>query len=487
MASNAPVSALDLAALADALAATPGADEWQVALTQTREAQRYLIGAEDEADRIVTNERARVRILNDHPAHGPASDSAGAAPSGEGESAASEGAASESAAAGAPAMARGWSTVTILARDAAEPARLAARLRDGVFMAGLTDNPPYHLPEMPAGGFPQVETVDPVLAGAGPFAEHVARVLWAARDELERAIAAEPGVRLSSAELYLTRESSALRNSHGLACASEGTRVFLDAILIASDGAGEAEVHIEQGRRRLSDLQIGATIRAYANYARDTLRAATPPTTRGPVVISGPSLHELLGPLVFHASAQAKFLGVSRFTPGEPVTSVPVVGDRLSLATDATLPFGTRTAPCDDDGVPAARVALVEDGVLRAYWAEQRYAQYLDIPATGAIANLVVGLGTTPTADFWGGVPVYEVVDFSWLNPDPISGDFASEIRLGYRHDPDGTVTPIKGGTLTGNLFAALADVRLAREPLFTGDYHGPAAIRFAELSIAGT
>src|SRR6185437_8537841 len=113
---------------------------------------------------------------------------------------------------------------------------------------GLTDNPPYHLPEMPAGGFPRVETVDPALAGAGPFAEHVARALQAARDELERAIAAEPGVRLSSAELYFTRESSSLRNSHGLTCAGEGTRIFLDAILIASDGAGEAEVHIEQGR-----------------------------------------------------------------------------------------------------------------------------------------------------------------------------------------------------------------------------------------------
>jgi PmbA protein len=474
--SNPPTAAtpaLTLDTLAGALAATPGADEWQAEITTTREIQRYVIGAEDESARAVTSERARVRVLNDHPAHGATE-------------AAAAGEANAETADGAPAQARGWSTVTVLATDAADPARLAARLGDATFMAGLTDNPSYHLPGMPAGGFPVVETVDPELAGPDPFERQAERALQAARDELERAIAAEPGVRLSSAELYLSRETRTLRNSHGLACAGEGTHVFLDAILIASDGTHEAEVHVEQGRRRLSDLQIGATIRAYAGYARDTLRAATPPTLRGPVVISGSSLSDLLGPLVFHASAQAKFLGISRFAPGELVTSAPPRGDRLSLATDATLPYGARTARCDAEGVPGARVALVEDGVLRAYWAEQRYAQYLDVPATGAVANLVVGLGETATADFWGGEPVYEIVDFSWMNPDPITGEFASEIRLGYRHDPDGTVTPIKGGTLAGNVFEALAGVRFAREALFTGNYYGPAAMRFEELSIAG-
>lgn len=461
---NPPTAAaapLDDAALASALAATPGADEWQVELTHTREAQLYVIGTADESARAVTSEQARVRVLNDHPAHGAATGDASGAESG---------------------AARGWATVTVLAADAADPARLRARLGDAVFMAGLTDNPPYHLPEMPAGGFPVVQTVDPALADPAQYEQ----VLRAARDELERALAAELGVRLSSAELYATRETSTLRNSRGLACAGDGTRVFLDAILIARDGEHEAEVHAELGRRRVSDLQIDATIRAYAAYARDALQAVTPATARGPVVISGPSLSDLLGPLVFHTSAQATFLGVSRLRPGEMVTSEPPRGDRLSLATDATYPFGTRTAPCDADGVPAQRVALVEDGALRAYWAEQRYAQYLDIPATGAIANLVVGLGETATADFWAGETVYEIVEFSFLNPDPISGDFTSEIRLGYRHDPDGTVTPIKGGTVSGNLFAALADVRFAREPLFAGNYYGPAAMRFGALSIAG-
>jgi predicted Zn-dependent protease len=409
---------------------------------------------------VVGAEHARVRVLNDHAPHGPA-------------------------AAATAGLARGWATVTVLPADAAAPPRLAARLAEGVFAAGLTDNAPYHLPAMPAGGFPAVETADPALADD----DGAARALDAASAELAAAAAAEPGVTLSSAELYLTRARTTLRNSRGLAADAAGTQVALDLVLIAREGERAAEVHAELARRRLADLELAATVRAYAARARDTLRAATPPTYRGPVVVTGPALEELLAPLLFHASAQARYLEVSRFRIGEPITAAPPRGDRLTLGSDATRPFGVRSAPFDPEGIPAAAVTLVEDGALRAYWAERRYAEYLGIPATGAFANLVVGLGTHALAELHGaaaGRPIYEVVDFSWLNPDTVSGDFAAEIRLGYRHDGDGGMAPIKGGSLSGNLFAALEDVRLACEPLDTGSYSGPAAMRFGELTIAG-
>jgi predicted Zn-dependent protease len=81
--------------------------------------------------------------------------------------------------------------------------------------------------------------------------------------------------------------------------------------------------------------------------------------------------------------------------------------------------------------------------------------------------------------------PVYEIVAFSSFNPDPVTGDFVSEVKLGYRHDARG-VTPIKGGSLSGNLFDALADVRFSRETYTDGTYHGPAALRCAQLTLAG-
>ena len=127
-------------------------------------------------------------------------------------------------------------------------------------------------------------------------------------------------------------------------------------------------------------------------------------------------------------------------------------------------------------------------GLLRRYWADARYAAYLGVPPTGQFANLTLAPGNhaLDALRAAGDGSVYEVVAFSFMTPDPISGDFVSEIKLGYRHDAHGTMA-IKGGSLSGNLFAALAEAYLSAETYSDGAYYGPAAIRFADLSIAGS
>src|SRR5215475_2316881 len=89
-----PAPSLTSENVAAALAATPGADEWQVAVLHDDEAQLYLIGNQVESQRTVTNERALVTVYNDHtPAHG----------TGESSS-----------------LARGFTTLTLLTSDLAE-------------------------------------------------------------------------------------------------------------------------------------------------------------------------------------------------------------------------------------------------------------------------------------------------------------------------------------------------------------------------------
>jgi len=81
--------------------------------------------------------------------------------------------------------------------------------------------------------------------------------------------------------------------------------------------------------------------------------------------------------------------------------------------------------------------------------------------------------------------PYVEIALFSWFNPDNITGDFATEIRLGYLVE-NGTRKPFKGGQLIGNYIDALADVRWSSETGFLGHYLGPTTARFGNLKIAG-
>ncbi len=443
---------LDAATLAEILAATPNTDDWQFTIQRDEEAQLYLIGEREEARRQVSNQRARVLLYNDHP--GP-----------------EEG-----------TRLRGVTALSFLASDLADPQALNGRLRDAVTMAGLTDNPYYPLPGKPERGFPPLETSDRVLTPDG-----MAAALEDARQRLEQAIARQSNIRLSSAELFATRTAYEMRNSRSLVGSYEGTRVALDLVLFARDGDHEAEMHVEASRRRLEDLRLEDTVAAYATFARDSLRATLPGTHHGPVILSGEALSSLFSPLVFHSSARSAYQQLSRLRVGEPITGDAPHGDRITLSSDATRPYSLQTAPFDDDGIPAARVAFIEDGILRRYWADSRYAAYLGVPPTGQFANLTLAPGnrTLDILRVAADGPVYEIVSFSFMSPDPISGDFVSEIKLGYRHDAHGTV-PIKGGSLSGNLFAALADAYLSAQTYSDGTYYGPAAIRFGDLSIAG-
>lgn len=447
-------------AIGEALAATPGADAWQVDVARDEETQVYVIGDRTEARRVVTNERALVTIHNLHSPHNPNLSG--------------------------PML--GNTRLTLLAGDVASASGFQDRLRDAVTMASLTDNPPYELPKRPEAGFPSVETADTAIEGEGGTAldELIGR--------LRRAAAGWSSVRLSSAELMVTRTSRSLRNSRGLTGFALGTDVFLDFVLIAREGEQEAEFHAELSRRRLADLNIEATVDAYATFARHSLHATMPPTHQGPVVLSGEALASLFnpplgaGPLVFHTSGQAAFQGVARLKPGDLVTGEEPRGDRLTMLSDSLRPWGLRSAPFDGEGLPARSVAVIEDGIFRRQWADARYAAYLGIEPTGQFANITIPPGTWSLDALRSAAdgPVYEIVSFSFMNPDQATGDFVAEIKLGYRHDGFGT-TPIKGGALAGNVFSALGDVRLSAQSYSDGNYFGPAAMRFGNLTIAGS
>lgn len=307
------------------------------------------------------------------------------------------------------------------------------------------------------------------------------------------AVAGWSSVRLSSAELMVTRTSRALRNSRGLTGFELGSEVFLDFVLIAREGEREAEFHAELQRRRLSDLKIEGTVDAYATFARHSLHATTPATHQGAVVLSGEALANFFnpplaaGPLVLHTSGQAAFQGVARLKPGDSVTGEEPRGDRLTLLSDSLRPWGLRTAAFDAEGLPARSVAVIADGVFQRQWADARYAAYLGIEPTGRFANITIppGAASLDALRSAAGGPIYEIVSFSFMNPDAATGDFVAEIKLGYRHDEYGT-TPIKGGALAGNVFSALEDVRFSAQTYSDGSYFGPAAMRFGNLTIAG-
>jgi PmbA protein len=437
--------------IVQALRKTEGAHDWLVRHVRTSSTQHYVIGSRLENRRQVSSEKAVVTVMNDH-----------------------------RPAAGNGDRMRGEADVTILPTDLPY---LAQKLADAVFMASLTNNPAYG-PPGPAE-YAEVELADPEMH------RDPARVAERLVDELAGALADEQSVRLSSAEVFVEESQVAIENSRGVQGQETHTDLLLDYVLLAASRTDEMEAHIAFERRRAADLDVPAMARRQAQYARDALRAVTPQTGSFPVVVSDDALVELLtgsgySPLIFRSSAQHKYQKLSQWEPGQSIFEQAPSGDAFSMYSNALLPFGTQSHRFDADGVPGQRVAIVREGVLRQFWAASRYAQYMDVPATGRFANMEISAGSLSFDDLLRDTGrLYHIVAFSAMSPDPITGDFVGEIRLGYELE-GGRSRPIRGGSISGNVLVALARAHFSQETAMLGHYLGPRAMRFPKVTVAG-
>ncbi len=433
-----------------ALRSQQGADDWLVHHVKKASTQLYWIGAQPESRRRVDSEQVIVTVYNDH-----------AAKSGDG-------------------LRRGEASVTLLPGDLGD---LPSRLDQAVFMASLTDNPPFGLPG-PAE-HPRVEIADSELYS---HPEAAANNLIA---QLLDALRLEKGVRLSSAEVFVEANHAYLENSRQARGEQASTRILLDMVLLANDGDNEMESSIAFERRRAADLDIPTLAHRYAQYARDALVADAPRSGTFPVVVSDEALAELMmsegeSPLVVRSAAEFKYQQMTPWQVGQTIFPEPGNGDPVTIYSNAILPFGTRSRCYDQDGLPAQRTLIVDRGVCAQFWASQRFAEYLDMLPTGQFGNMEVMPGKTAYDQLLlGDAPFYHIVAFSAMSPDPFTGDFVGEIRLGYEI-AHGQARPIRGGSISGNLFAVLADARLSQETCALGDYNGPRAMRFAAVTLSG-
>ncbi|MBC7263215.1 MAG: hypothetical protein H5T64_02525 [Chloroflexi bacterium] len=440
-----------LDSVAELLNEQRGVDDWLAREIEKTSTQVYIIGERPESRRTVFNHLVQVKVFNDHVAPDTGDRS------------------------------RGSAVFTVLSSD---KDNVPTKIADAVSIARLTHNQPYGLPG-PAM-YPEVPIVDEDICHA-PL--DVAERLT---EQLHRALRDEKGVRLSSAEIFVQSSHLHLRNSRGIDAVMDSTSLLLDLVLLARRDNGEMESHVALERRRSADLDISALVHRYAQYARDSLEAILPATGRYPVVVSHEALAELLfgegsSPLVFRTAAEQKYQKVSPLEVGESIFgTIQPTGDPITFYSNAVLPYGMRSCRFDEEGLPGQRVIIVESGTLRHFWAPQRYAEYLGVSPTGIFGNLEMVGGTTPMADLLhSDGRMYHLVGFSAMNPDPITGDFVGEIRLGYEINGN-RKRAIKGGSVSGNLFDALATARLSEESVFLGNYQGPVAVLFPSLTISG-
>lgn len=361
-------------------------------------------------------------------------------------------------------------------------AEIDEALEKAVITARLVHNQPYDFAEPES--IPNLELADKV------YQRDPAGEIQGALNALKETTESFPHVRLTAAECFGEEKTTHLISSKGIDATQVSTQVYLQWVYIGGSGDDEVETFSEIYRRRVADLEIAEEAALRAQYTSDLLAAEGPPAYTGPIFVQGPTLavmiagEMLAGSLIQTlSSAGMKYSGETPWEIGKSIFRGDVKGDSLEIWANRQLPYGVPSSAFDNEGIPAKRIKLIKDNKLEAFIANQRFADYLDMQPSGAFGSIEIPGGKIAKDDLQAGSYI-EVAEYSWFNPNPVTGDFACEIRLGYQVD-HGSRKPFKGGMLVGNLLDGLADMRWSKETGFYGNYLGPKAALFNNLKIA--
>jgi PmbA protein len=298
------------------------------------------------------------------------------------------------------------------------------------------------------------------------------------------------GINLSASELFVTHRRGRLLNSKGLDLSSDRTSTFLEYVLMTEEKgkSGSEEELIRIARSRfVEDLHLKSDLKESAEFTKLQLKAELPSTGKFDVIFMDEALDTLFNWFVDQSSGVAAYQGWSCFKENEEVIK-DAKGDKLTIWSNGLIDGMMGTSSFDHYGTPSGKHLVIEDNVFKKFISDARYAGYLETEATGAWANTEVKEGTTSADELLkaSDKPIYLLMRFSTFEPSGITGAFSGEIRTGFRIDPDGTRTPIKGGSVSGVCSEAFQNVKLSSEKEKRESYFGPKAVRIASLEIAG-
>lgn len=282
---------------------------------------------------------------------------------------------------------------------------------------------------------------------------------------------------INTAEFFMDKTWTAIYNSEGVDVSYEKNSVrgeFVVQCITPQD--------VEQYQEfAYDDLDTEALTRqAEEALARVRDRAnATEAPEKGnyKLLLSGKELRQLMDFYMRRSSSGMIYPGYSNYKMGMNVQGDEVRGEKLNLTLHASAPYSS-------EGIPMKDLELLKKGELKAIPGNARFAYYLGVEPTGNYSAVKLDNGTKTFEEMKQDAYLY-VVSFSDFSMDSFSGYFGGEIRLAYLSDGE-KVTPVTGGSVSGNLLELQKDMTFSTERYKDKDYDGPFAVEFHGVAVAG-
>ncbi len=245
------------------------------------------------------------------------------------------------------------------------------------------------------------------------------------------------------------------------------------------------------------DLNYEDTGRRAASDAVMLLGAAVIKTRKAPVILRNTAACEVLEVLSdsFSGEMACKEKSMLAGKEGEKIFSplLTIVDDGLAREGPATFPF-------DGEGTPRRTTALVEEGVLKGFLYDLKWARKAGTQSTGSaarggytasprpgISNLIIRPGKGKLEDLvktmGSGLVATELMGVHTANP--VTGDFSVGAN-GWWYENGELIQPVQGVTIAGNIIDLLGGVQAAGEDFRWLGSVGAPSLLVPEVDISG-
>lgn len=373
---------------------------------------------------------------------------------------------------------------------------LAPQMESAIDAASQTDHKAWDLPSEVPSQLPQLQTADPRMA------EDLDRVVDQVTDKISAITSKKRESRFNSAELFLSVHNREFHLSNGLKHRASQSRIYVESAFSFAQKNAKGEIESDEYLNtrwavNLDDLPLEKIFDETAERAQHSIGLEKPMTGKYPVIIDADVLATLFNTYLTQLSSASAYNELPFLKTGDEF--IPgATGDRMTITLDPTLAYGADTTALSDQGVVQKPLKIVGDNRVLASLTDKQYADYLKVPAGTSRGTIVVEPGTLTYQELTRSQPkVIEILQFSGLFADPYSGTFSSEIRLARLYDnAKGTVTYLKGGSLSGSIRDNFKGAKLGKERVKRAhfesnnmhghSYYGPEYILLSDVSIVG-
>ncbi len=275
---------------------------------------------------------------------------------------------------------------------------------------------------------------------------------------------------VESADLSVSIGRSLVFNTKGVSCDAKSTNCSFLVFGMAVDGDDVSSFSYEYGAAtNLDGFDVVKKSRRFASEVVSSLGAKPGKTFKGPIILYGDALMELLiGTIIYSASADNVQQGTSRFAG---MQGKHVASKLLTITDNGTIKGRIMSSPFDREGVAPKTFDLIHEGKLTDYFHNCRTASRQGEQSNGHASgnastppfvgptNMVVKSGKGTLDDLVADTNQGVLVKRFSGNFDPTTGDFSGTVKGGYLIEHGKVTTPLLGTMIAGNVFDIMQNI----------------------------